>query len=67
MDLIFKHYRKMIEYKGERLALFEMRKHIAWYLKGLKSSNKIKNEINNEKSIERVFELLDKYRNNQEN
>lgn len=45
-DIIIKHFNMMLEYKSERTALLEMRKHAAWYLKGLDHSAKIKNEMN---------------------
>lgn len=45
-DIIMRHFNMMLEYKSERTALLEMRKHAAWYLKGLTHSAKVKNEIN---------------------
>lgn len=45
-DLIREHYQKMVQDKGERVALYEMRKHIAWYLKGLRGANEVKAKIN---------------------
>ena len=44
--------------KGERVGVKEMRKHIAWYLKGMKNSNKIKNQINaidNKEEMEKIL------------
>ena len=38
-----------------------MRKHIAWYLKGLKNSSYIKDMINREEDIEKVKEILIEY------
>src|SRR5699024_7165844 len=46
IDMIIKHLNMICEYKGERVGVNEMRKHISWYIKGMKNSNKIKNEIN---------------------
>lgn len=56
---IKRHYDLCIDIKGERTAIREMRKHIAWYLKGLYGANKIKNEINKTTRKEEVFKLLD--------
>ena len=36
LDLCIKHYKRSIYYNGENIAIREMRKHIGWYIKGLK-------------------------------
>lgn len=58
-DIIIRHFNMMLEYKSERTALLEMRKHAAWYLKGLSHSSKIKNELNHclDKTV--FFELIE--------
>ncbi|MDO5717485.1 MAG: tRNA dihydrouridine synthase DusB [Tissierellia bacterium] len=60
-EIIKKHYKKILEYKPEKVAIREMRKHIAWYLKGLPGSNKIKNDINTSDTIEDVFDILNRW------
>jgi len=45
LQTILRHYEMMEKYKGERLAMLEMRKHAAWYLQGLPGSSKVKTEI----------------------
>ena len=40
------HLDMVCEIKGENVGVREMRKHLAWYLKGLCNSNEIKNKIN---------------------
>ncbi len=61
-ETIKTHYEKIIEYKGSR-AVIEMRKHIAWYLKGLPGSAKVKDKINNLESLEDIKKTLDEYMN----
>ncbi|MDI3534364.1 MAG: tRNA-dihydrouridine synthase [Thermosediminibacterales bacterium] len=39
------HLDMVIEFKGEKAGVLEMRKHIGWYLKGIKNSAKIKQEV----------------------
>ena len=41
-----KHLKLAVEEHGEYVAVREMRKHIAWYLKGLRNSAKLRDEIN---------------------
>lgn len=67
IDTILKHYNLLVEYKNERIAINEMRKHIAWYLKGFQESNTLKNTINVTKDKDQVFELLYQYREDYKN
>ncbi len=60
---VLEHIEKAVEYYGEKRAIPEMRKHIAWYLKGLKNSTIIKNEVNREVEKEKVVEIINKYFN----
>ena len=46
ISLAIKHLDMMCEIKGEVVGVKEMRKHIAWYIKGMKNSNEVKNKIN---------------------
>jgi tRNA-dihydrouridine synthase B len=38
INMALRHLDLAINYKGEHIGIMEMRKHIAWYLKGLKNS-----------------------------
>lgn len=44
------------------ISVREMRKHSAWYLKGLPKCTDIKNKINLETESEKVLEILKIYR-----
>jgi nifR3 family TIM-barrel protein len=44
--MALKHLDMICKTKGENVGVKEMRKHIAWYLKGMKGSNEVKNKIN---------------------
>ncbi|BEP30169.1 tRNA dihydrouridine synthase DusB [Helicovermis profundi] len=46
IETTLKHFEYLIDLKGERIAILEMRKHASWYIKGIKNSAKIKNLIN---------------------
>ena len=45
-NVITEHFNLLLEEKGEYTATREIRKHIAWYTKGLKNSSIIRDEIN---------------------
>lgn len=53
-QMIFRHLELLIECKGEYTAIREMRKHIAWYIKGIENAAAIRNAVN---SIEDLEEL----------
>lgn len=46
ISMAIKHLDMICKFKGESIGVKEMRKHIAWYLKGMKGSNEVKNKIN---------------------
>lgn len=44
-EMILQHIKLMLDTKGEVQTINEMRKHIAWYLKGLKNAAKARDKI----------------------
>ncbi len=56
-----KHLGLAVQEHGEYIAVREMRKHLAWYIKGLKNSARIRDEINKIESYEEVVAKLDAY------
>ena len=68
-DTMLRHARLQIEFKGEYLGIREMRKHVAWYTKGMPGSAKLRDAINKVENYEELEELLEclKYAENQGN
>jgi tRNA-dihydrouridine synthase B len=64
IDMCIRHFKLALEYHGEDKAVREMRKHIGWYVKGIKCSTDIKNKINVEKNSEDVIQILEAYKVN---
>jgi len=56
-----KHMELVIQSKGEYVAIREMRKHIAWYMKGFKNSAQLRNRINKIESHEELQNILKEY------
>lgn len=54
----------MIEDKGEQIAICESRKHLSWYIKGLRGCTDIKVAINKATTFDELDEILTKYENN---
>jgi tRNA-dihydrouridine synthase B len=46
IDMILRHLDMLIAEKGERTAVLEMRKHAAWYLKGVRASAGLRGRLN---------------------
>lgn len=47
IEMLIRHLDLVIEDKGERIAVKEMRKHIAWYTKGMHGATAVRREVNN--------------------
>lgn len=52
------HVRMLVEYKGEYVGIREARKHVAWYIKGMKNAAKIKNRINQIDTLAQLEQIL---------
>ena len=59
-EMILRHSRMLADYKGERVAMREMRSHMAWYTSGLAHSASIRREINSVETMEGLIDLLDR-------
>lgn len=57
-DILLEHYEMLLEHYGTRTAVPLARKHIAWYCKGLHSSNEFKVIVNRELDPQRVKDML---------
>ena len=60
-DTILKHHKLLVELKGEKLAMLEMRSHVAWYIKGKPGSAKIKDLCNKQTDFNDVIVILKDY------
>ncbi|TKD66954.1 tRNA dihydrouridine synthase DusB [Pseudalkalibacillus hwajinpoensis] len=58
IDVAMLHLDRLIKFKGEDVAVREMRKHAAWYLKGLRGNGKVRNQINEINTRDGLGELL---------
>lgn len=56
-----KHFNLAIKEDGEYVAVREMRKHLCWYLKGMKKSARLRDEINKLESADEVVGRLEAY------
>ncbi|MEC0247149.1 tRNA dihydrouridine synthase DusB [Paenibacillus chitinolyticus] len=55
------HMDRLIKLKGENVAIKEMRKHMAWYLKGMKGAARLKDAIMEQTTRDGMVRILDEY------
>ena len=58
IDNALRHARMLIEHKGERIGVLEMRKHLSWYIKGLPSAARFRTLINKLLTYQEMENLL---------
>ena len=58
-DMILRHARMQIEFKGEYTAIREMRKHAAWYTAGYKNSSRLRARVCEVETYEALEALFD--------
>jgi nifR3 family TIM-barrel protein len=61
IDVCLLHLDRLVKIKGELIAVKEMRKHAAWYLKGMKGNARVRSLINECNTEEELKTLLDNY------
>ena len=59
--ILEEHIELDVHYKGEAVALNEMRKHIAWYTKNMPNSSTFRNEINHIENKEMLMKKIKEY------
>lgn len=57
-EMIMRHAKMLIDYKGEYIGIREMRKHAAWYTAGFKGASKLRGRLNEASSIESLEEII---------
>lgn len=57
-EIILRHAKLLIQYKGEYTGIREMRKHFAWYTAGFPHSSMLRNRVNFIESFEELEKLV---------
>lgn len=58
-EMILKHARLQIKYKGEYTGMREMRKHVAWYTAGMPHSASVRRQVNEVETYEQLEKLVE--------
>lgn len=62
IDMCIEHFKRLCDFKGERVGVKEMRKHIAWYIKGIRDSAEMRNKVNKITDKEQMENALQSYK-----
>ncbi len=62
VDMCLKHLDYLKDLKNEKLACLEIRNHIGWYFKGIKSANLLKNKIYQLSNIHDIISVLKEFK-----
>ena len=62
LNMIDKHFDYLLKTKVEKVAVLEMRSHIAWYLKGIPGAAKVKDDIFKTKDINKIKQILKEFK-----
>ena len=61
-DMMLRHAREQLQYKGDYTGIREMRKHISWYTTGYPHSARLRAKINSVESQEELEEVIGRFR-----
>ena len=61
MAVLEEHLRLLVEEKGEHVGICEARKHVAWYIKGMRDCAKMRSFVNTVSDAPVLFAALDGY------
>ena len=60
-EMMLRHARMQVEYKGGAIGIREMRKHVAWYTAGFPHSAKLRAAINQVESLQELEQMLNEW------
>ena len=63
-EMLLRHAKMQIDYKGDYTGIREIRKHAAWYTAGYRNSSKLRgriNEVENYEQLEALFREVESY------
>ena len=63
IDFALYHVKQMCDDKGEYVAIREARKHVAWYLKGIRNSAALRGDVNYVESYHQLYTMLTEFKN----
>ena len=56
--MILRHSKLQIQYRGEFAGMREMRKHVAWYTKGLTGAADLRRRVNETETLDELMNVI---------
>ncbi|OFS61518.1 MULTISPECIES: tRNA dihydrouridine synthase DusB [Nosocomiicoccus] len=66
IDVLTLHMDRLIDLKGEKTAIMEMRKHASWYLRNVKGGGQVRRQINTVETRRDLIQLLTQFKRDME-
>ena len=60
INILKRHFKLLLKFKGEYIGIREMRKHAAWYTKGLTGGAELRNQFNNAETESDFIEICNR-------
>ena len=62
VEIALLHLRRLVDLKGEKVGVMEMRKHASWSLKGVRGNGKARKALNQAETEAEMIEILTQFR-----
>ena len=63
IEMMIRHAKLQVDFKGEFMGIREMRKHVGWYTAGYPKSTKLRAKTNEMESLDDLIKLLSEWKN----
>ena len=63
LNVMKRHLHLLLQFKGEYVGIREMRKHAAWYTKGLNGGGELRNKFNNAETQKDFYNIIEEFGN----
>ncbi len=61
IQMALRHLRLVVQDKGEERGVREMRKHLAWYIKGSRNASRVRDQVFQSETVSQVVEIFHRY------
>ncbi|HBJ9561177.1 TPA: tRNA dihydrouridine synthase DusB [Staphylococcus pseudintermedius] len=65
IEIALLHLNRLVDLKGEKVGVMEMRKHASWHLKGVRGNGKARKALNQAETLAEMTEILTEFRDEQ--
>ena len=63
LEMALRHLEMVVSFKGEHVGVREMRKHLAWYIKGMRGAARMREQIFTAETVSQVKQIIEQWQN----